>query len=264
MKQLAFIFTVTLVPIVMFAQERTYKFKIGQVLQRYDIGTEQKGEKELIKDSYIFTLETIVEGNYIIWVLQFDDNLEYNGNRGSDLNAKLFREQTTSNPIYFFVPTTVWDQYVEEVFRSRGVTFGIMNAPMKLRFPNSNPDASKRLLELDANVNLGLSVAPFWRRGSGQILFTPIGISITQIKADPGSTSNYLGQTENRSGFSLFGGLVLHSVSDDFQIGVLIGFDWVTGDVSEHWVYQGKPWLGIGIGVGLFQPNNKPVKSQSP
>ncbi len=246
-----------------FSQEKSYKFKVGQVLEQFDISTSSTvnpAVRRLIKEQYYFNVESIISGDYIIRVLEFESAIDYYGVLGSNLNTELYMD-SNNQPIYFKVPVAVWNQFAEEVFENVGVTFGVMNIPIKLRFANSNPNHRKRLLELDANVNLGLSVAPYWKRSNDQIFFTPVGITITQVVANPVNTLDYLQTTENRSGFSAFLGLIYQK--DGYQIGVLFGADWATGNVSEYWVYQGKPWLGVGIGVGLFAPNNKPIKSQN-
>lgn len=261
MRTLIAIFLLT--SFTVFSQEKSYKFKIGQVLEQFDISTGlpvAPAVRRLIKEHYYFNVESIINGDYIIRVLEFETSIEYYGVKGSDLNTELYKD-SSSQPIYFKVPVAVWNQFAEEVFEKTGVTFGIMNIPIKLRFANSNPDHRKRLLELDANVNLGLSVAPYWKRSNDQVFFTPLGITITQVVANPVNTLDYLQTTENRSGFSAFLGFIYQK--DGYQIGVLFGADWATGNVSEYWVYQGKPWLGVGIGVGLFAPNNKPIKSQN-
>jgi hypothetical protein len=259
MKTLLAIFFLT--SVTAFSQEKSYKFKIGQVLEQFDISTGSTIKPvaiKLIKEQYYFNLESIVGSNYIIRLLEFDNEIEYYSKMGVDLNKELYADN--SKPIYFKVPEAIWSQFVEEVFTKWGVTFGVMNIPIKLRFANTNPDHRKRLLELDANVNLGLSLAPYWKKADDQIFFTPIGITITQVVANPVNTLDYLQTTENRSGFSAFLGLIYQK--EGYQIGVLFGADWATGNVSEYWVYQGKPWLGIGIGVGLFAPNNKSVENQ--
>lgn len=41
-----------------------------------------------------------------------------------------------------------------------------------------------------------------------------------------------------------------------FQIGIFIGEDFIVGELGRNWKYQGKPGLGLAIGVSLFTKNN--------
>lgn len=267
MKRIMFTLLIIFVSFHINAQERqTYHLKLGQILESYDIKTgKPTGNKQLIKETYNFTLETIIQNpqtsanDRLIWLLEFSDQDEYDGVLGKDLNSKFFKD-SNNNHIYFLVPAKIWDEYVEEVFKTRGITFGIVNIPIKLRFPNSNPEYRKRLLDLDGNVNLGLSVAPYWKKSNDQIIFLATGITVTQIKVDEINTLNYVSKTENRGGFGIFIGAIYQK--DVYQIGLMVGADYATGDVSEYWVYQGKPWLGVGIGIGIFQPNKRPESGQ--
>jgi hypothetical protein len=243
------------------AQRKTYQLKLGHVLDCWDIqaAAPVANCKQLIKDSYLFTIETKNGKDYVVWLLEFEDKAEYDGFSGKDLNARLFKDATTG-PIYFRIPEAVWDAYVTEVFSTRGSTFGLINVPMKVRFRNTDPDHRKRYTDLDGNANLGLSFAPYWKRGDDQIIFLSFGVTVTQIRIDQLNTLDFVAQPENRSGFSLFTGLIYQK--ENYQIGLLAGNDFVTGEASEYWVYQGKVWLGVGIGIGIFQPNNKPPKNQ--
>jgi hypothetical protein len=40
---------------------------------------------------------------------------------------------------------------------------------------------------------------------------------------------------------------------DRFNLGVAVGWDFLYGEAARTWVYQGKPWVGLGFGVSFLQ-----------
>jgi hypothetical protein len=240
--------------------QTTYRLRFGQILQEYDIATSTKGANRIIRDSYYFEIETMVGTDYIIRLLEFDADLDYDGADGATLNTQYFG--TAANPIYFFLPGPTFTTYAipEEIPEFSGTTFGLVNIPMKFRFANRNPEHRKRYTDLEGNVNLGISVAQFLRVAENQTFYIAGGVSITQIRADEINTLNFVSKTENRSGFSVFAGVIYQK--DTYQVGILIGTDYVSGQIADYWVYQGKPWIGLGIGLGIFQPNAKQDNNQ--
>ena len=46
------------------------------------------------------------------------------------------------------------------------------------------------------------------------------------------------------------GGGILFDIND-YQFGIVSGLDWISGDASTTWVYQGKPWISVSFGFEL-------------
>jgi len=40
---------------------------------------------------------------------------------------------------------------------------------------------------------------------------------------------------------------------NQIQISFLVGFDFPSGSVQKNWVYRNQPWIGVGLGFGLFK-----------
>lgn len=40
------------------------------------------------------------------------------------------------------------------------------------------------------------------------------------------------------------------------QLSLLVGMDFPPGAVQKNWVYRNKPWIGIGVGIALFNVSN--------
>lgn len=50
-------------------------------------------------------------------------------------------------------------------------------------------------------------------------------------------------------------GLIFHY--DDFQIGIITGWDFLARDLGDNWLYQGRPWYGLRLGLGLINTKDK-------
>ncbi len=43
---------------------------------------------------------------------------------------------------------------------------------------------------------------------------------------------------------------------NNIQLSILAGIDFPSGNLQQKWVYRNKPWIGVGIGIGLFKIGN--------
>lgn len=74
----------------------------------------------------------------------------------------------------------------------------------------------------------------------------------SMIKIDP-----TVADTDNSNltlGFSL--GLAYIVNLNDFQIGLVGGVDYISGDASKTWIYQGQPWFSFTIGFDFNDEEN--------
>jgi hypothetical protein len=243
-----------------FAQQdgTTYHLRIGRWLPIYDpslaAGSRITNQQELVLNSYAFTLLAEADGGYIIQILNFKGS----GGEANALNAK-FVQATEDSPIkFFFITKDDWTNFVEEQLRRNGITFGLTNVPIKIRPKNQNETHRKRNLDFEGNVNLGLSIAWYFKQNDETTFYSTGGIAITQIGIDQVNTNNKVLQPEARSGFGYFLGVVYQNKG--FQVSALMGWDYAAGEISDYWVYQGKPWVGVGLGIGIFSPDNSPLK----
>lgn len=44
---------------------------------------------------------------------------------------------------------------------------------------------------------------------------------------------------------------------NNIQLSLLTGIDFPTGNLQQKWVYRNKPWVGVGVGIGLFKIGNE-------
>ena len=75
----------------------------------------------------------------------------------------------------------------------------------------------------------------------------------TMVKINPD-----VAQTEMSNlvlGFSLGLGYIVSL--NDFQIGLVSGLDYISGDASKTWIYQGKPWFSFTVGFDFNDEESK-------
>ncbi|WP_452218689.1 hypothetical protein [Lacinutrix undariae] len=155
--------------------------------------------------------------------------------------------------------------YVNENPRLSFVT-GAITVPIKIR-PGSDAldDEGNKLRPFDftGDVNIGLSVGLRFRVDSkGKSFIIPsVGINLTSVSIDETTVKNdIISSKTNASSLTPFVGLI--GEYDNFQIAALVGWDRLSGKMGENWLYQGKPWFGIGLGYNVFNTsNNTPAKN---
>jgi len=42
------------------------------------------------------------------------------------------------------------------------------------------------------------------------------------------------------------------SLRNSFSLGAFVGWDFLSNKNENNWIYQGEPWIGIGIGISMF------------
>lgn len=73
------------------------------------------------------------------------------------------------------------------------------------------------------------------------------GIGATAM--NPWVTQNNI--TDEYDGFVISKGLALHIAVNAFTFGVAVGWDHLTDRNKRYWIYQGKSWVGITLGLNL-------------
>ena len=157
---------------------------------------------------------------------------------------------------------------------------GAVTVPFKLRFgynmmigDSANTSINVKA-ETQTDVNLGLYAAytigkvSYRYRDKEEILpnqnYFSIGplLSLSTVKLDSASTSashftkdegmierNFLAYETTRPAVST-GVAVMFGIRD-IRFGAFLGCDFAFGENSSKWNYQGKPWLGFGLGYNL-------------
>ena len=135
--------------------------------------------------------------------------------------------------------------------------WGFTTLPIKVRFKNRNrPFHYANSFSLGVNAGFEHGFRGRKEQAIGGII--GVGGSTVQIEATDVS-ENYELTSSTSGAFTLSAGLVYSY--EQFQIGCFLGTDLIPGDLGKNWLYQGKPWLGLGLGFTIFQKNKTKASS---
>ena len=135
----------------------------------------------------------------------------------------------------------------------------ITSLPAKLRFGSNKilhyPDDNvpyQRRFDVGSGINLGYAFGFQYQAGKSRDVNIKFlcGLSAGSVNIDSSSTDNKCGTAKNTTAVTPYGGLIVEYKT--FQIGTFIGGDYALGEIGRNWIYQGKPWIGFGIGISIF------------
>jgi len=222
--------------------------------------------KNLEKD-FKFTVDYIDEGKDFVVVSLLPFN---NKGQGKQYNNSFVTEHTYATItdskgqqnvdyenilhykyIYFKIDYNVFRIITNQLPKEWSLALGVPTTPVKLRFATTTKGINVPFLAT-SNTSLGLSLAITKRFGGrNQIPITILlGTSITSIEIDSSTSQGQILTKTNASAFSPLAGLMLSS--NDIEIGLFVGWDLFSGELNQSWLYQNKPWLGLGLGINIF------------
>jgi len=145
---------------------------------------------------------------------------------------------------------------------------GLLAMPVKLRpsFSETRLDENGNEYEYNASFDfatdfsLGPAIGFRYRFAPKKEHFLMVvgsaGVGAVTVSPDNSTLEFNDGEsTRTMASFSPAGGVVLDFAG--FQFGALVGGDWIGGESGKAWDHQGRPWVGIGVGVGIFGGNTK-------
>lgn len=288
---------VLLFSMMSFSQEsninKSFRTKTSVVVYPYNLTTQKADTvmRFLLNDGIKFYVYKVLKTGYVISVWDFetdekkdsffdslpakDLNLLDNPSPGSDDYYRMSKNKvgltvdtpaiqnspfakynqlayidSWGNNMQFYIPLKEFNDNCESIFpRTLGFTWGFLTLPIKMRFGNSN-----KKFTFEEKINFGLSFGiklqmPTTVYTAHNLL---IGVSVANVK---------LTENESAAALSFSGGYMYQY--DKFQIGAFVGFDFIGGDQSKQFDFQGKPWLGLAIGVSLFAENKMTAESSS-
>jgi hypothetical protein len=205
-----------------------------------------------------------------------DDTFELNGNKVSIKKGWLLKIYSIQDGIYiitildddptvigkYFALTKQQRQSYTQIVRGDEPWFSFASSavtiPVKIRFGDDSKESGirdengfrRRFSDFEGNANVGAAVG--FRIKASKIGFDyfnflgGINVGATSINNDTAEV-----ETETNAGIlTPFIG-VLYEYKG-FELGVFYGWDHISGSIGRTWVYQGKPWLGVGIGYKIF------------
>jgi len=79
-----------------------------------------------------------------------------------------------------------------------------------------------------------------------------LGLGIASVTLDSLNTKGKLNKASERAAISINTGFVYQY--KQIQIGVMLGWDFLNQTSADNWIHNKKYWLGLGVGVNLFKP----------
>ncbi len=134
-------------------------------------------------------------------------------------------------------------------------SYGALTLPLKVRFGNSRNTFSS----YEENLNLGLTAGAKVRLPStkNQVINFLVLIGVASVNLDSLSVRDRsLYNSANPTAKAVSFGLGVVYQYEAFQIGLLGRMDHISGLLGRAWTQQDRPWLGIGIGLALFNNSN--------
>jgi hypothetical protein len=122
---------------------------------------------------------------------------------------------------------------------------GPLVIPLKLRFEP---------FDFGTDVSFGAAVGTTIRtsrRVESNRLYFLISAGVTSLSIDSTTTKGSVNESTDLPGFYCATGAVL-SLRNSVSLGVFAGWDFLSSKNENNWIYQGEPWLGIGVGVVMF------------
>ena len=167
-------------------------------------------------------------------------------------------EDKEKNSQIYTIDKTKFMQLVRPLYRRyKGATFGAYTVPFRLRgLGKKNAFDFESSLSLQANLVFG-----FGSRYAQRSFFdASFGVGLTGISLNEGNSS--ISEDRTASAFTIsFGGVM--KPAEYANIGIFLGWDLLGQKDNEvDWIYNRKPWLGIGLNINFTQvKTNKPPKN---
>ncbi len=173
---------------------------------------------------------------------------------------KDFSKQAAENP---FIDASADDLYfaisMEDLstrcspYHGKGAKFsyGIVTMPYKMRFGNG----AEKYFQFSSNYNIGGTAGLRFAIPSRSMQSISVlgGISLSSFEVDSASTHGYQQNKLTAAALTPLAGVIYEY--ERYQVGVLLGWDILPGQLGRKWLYQGNTFMAVGIGVALFQPN---------
>ncbi|AGC77679.1 hypothetical protein LX97_02138 [Nonlabens dokdonensis] len=229
------------------------KVKTGATVMRLTAQTDASNDVTILQQGYLFhVVEIDTTANTVeLLAINFKDKKNFLSSKQSDIVNQQIRNQY-NNKVY----TVNLDDFKKFARLYKYATIpdrisiGIITLPFKARITGDNV-----AFDTEFNFNSTANVRVYSYKNTH--LNLQIGAGLGSVNLNESNT-NYLNGTETiqaqdvRTLSILTGFMVSHR---DIQIGIYGGWDHINNQKNFQWENNGKLWLGLGVGVNIF--NNK-------
>ncbi len=256
----------------LYSQEESFILTKSVKLEMYDLINDKPflNKTKVARKGWKFKIDHYVDGGVIIrfwpWNSSKYDDEFYQ-------EVKIVGKKKKYLPIYFYMDDATFDNATEEyVIQEKegklSAQVGVVTIPIKLRpsndekyestgendFNNDRVGQLIRPFDFDGGFNLGLSLGLRYDFDEEYHFIVVGGINIASEKIDNSVLRRIkVEENLNEASVSPFTGLILGRGNS--QVTLLVGWDYLSGNIGDNWVYQGKPWVGVGLGLNIFNVN---------
>lgn len=152
----------------------------------------------------------------------------------------------------FIVPTSLILNNSYEFENQNGVfSIGLLALPVKLR-PFATESGQFDFTDgFSVGTTLSWTIHQNFKKGFAHSALLYVGVS--SFTAD----SSKIKEQRNDYKIATFSPAIGWMWGkNNVQLSLLVGIDFPPGQLQKKWVYRNKPWLGLGIGIGLFKIGN--------
>ena len=185
--------------------------------------------------------------------LKLNNRLTYNYKQEPG-KSTAFPKDPTDNTRYFSMTNgqaySSISAYVEDT--KWNISLGMLTTPFKLRPTNSI---------FTSNLNLGTAISVQYKVNDDFAWGGIMGISVSSITMDSASTKGHVITTTDRPALTPSINSLISYKNINVTLGVGIDYINKTTVTERSWIYNGKPWIGFGIGVSLFNSTGSNLSS---
>ncbi len=260
MKKIFFLILIFLISEFTFSQSQSdassgffsFTYKLPNSERVYLVGVDRKNDSEKVVLAKYLRFKIRNKNGDTIYI-RFKNYSDYAG-QASDPNYNVSVNKTNVDKKFYLL------EQEGELFRYKytGLSWGVIIAPEKIRLKTTYAGQSIPLA-LTTNISIGPYIGFQWGTkefgsdGESSISSTIAAFlspytSFTELSSANSKDSSTNGTTV--SALTLGFGY-LFNISNKFQIGALVGWDYVGGAASTTWYYQGKAWYSIAIGFNF-------------
>jgi hypothetical protein len=131
------------------------------------------------------------------------------------------------------------------------LNIGILAIPFKIRPKNNNNPA-----DYSGDFTLGNTIGVSFRISHYHANYLNFSVAggLASVNVDANSTNGFV--SESTKWGALSSGLAMTFDFNGFQIGGVMGSDFVGGNPGSHWIYNNNFWYSIGIGYQFIKPKD--------
>lgn len=239
-----------------------YKFVQSSKLKECDALGTPSATDQTVNSNWRFHIERIMLNNDLVisfgkWNFDPKDpaNLSVLEAGNKQLNTTYRGSQTNNVAKFFLLTDAEFRLSCKEVEPKVNFVVGTASTVIKYR-----PGSSTVNSEIGNDLNIGVMFG--FRINHSQRInhYLLGGFNVGSIKLTPSTTGNAITNESNVSSLAPTVSYVIEI--DKFQIGAFGGIDILSGSVYKSWVYRGRPWIGVGIGIAIFKSKSEDKANQ--